>query len=367
MGDSYPTIRAAAVQAAPVFLDREATTTKACALIREAGRGGAQLIAFPEGFIPTHPLWFGFYPATGPVATRMSVELFKNAVEIPGPELALLSAAARDAGAYVVIGVCERLPDRLGTLFNTQIFIGPRGEYLGKHQKLMPTGTERLVHTTGAAETLGVVASDFGPISGLICGENTNPLAVFALTAEGTRIHVMSWPYKFGTGGEMHTRVIGDSQAFAQVSKAYVVSACATVDDGTVAALGISGADAAMLRGPDACGGSAIVSPDLRVIAGPMGTEEGILYADLDLEVCIRMKLRHDFAGHYNRPDVFQLRVAGQSPRLYERGPLGGVPAKSGRSVTGTAAAGPRQAGDVQPGSAAGAGDIGESGGSPRP
>src|SRR5690348_579375 len=117
MGDVYPTVRAAAVQAASVFLDRERSTEKACTLIREAGRRGAQLVAFPEGFIPAHPIWFHFHSATGRVSTRLSVELFKNAVALPGPELDALQAAAREAGAYVVVGVCERIAGTFGTLF----------------------------------------------------------------------------------------------------------------------------------------------------------------------------------------------------------------------------------------------------------
>src|ERR1051326_2493760 len=116
-GDVYPTVRAAAVQAASVFLDRDGSTEKACGLVREAGRNGARLVAFPEGFIPAHPIWFHFHSATGRISTRLSVELFKNAVELPGPELVALQAAARDAGAYVVVGVCERLAGTFGTLF----------------------------------------------------------------------------------------------------------------------------------------------------------------------------------------------------------------------------------------------------------
>jgi hypothetical protein len=144
--DVYPTVRAAAVQAAAVFLDRERTTAKACELIREAGRNGARIIGFPEGFIPAHPVWFRFHPGTGRVATQLSVELFKNAVEIPGPEIDELRRAAAEAEAYVVVGVCEKQPNTIGTLYNSQVFLGPSGEYLGKHQKLMPTVGERLVH-----------------------------------------------------------------------------------------------------------------------------------------------------------------------------------------------------------------------------
>jgi nitrilase len=320
VGDTFPTVRAATVQAASVFLDREGSTEKACALIREAGRNGARLIAFPEGFIPAHPVWFHFHSATGQIATKLSVELFKNSVEIPGNEIDALAAAARDANAYVVVGVCERLPGTFGTLFNTQVFLGPDGAWLGKHQKLMPTVGERLVHMGGYGDTFGTIPTDFGPMSGLICGENSNPLAVFALTAEATRVHVMSWPNHFPTISDpMRSRVQIDSQAFAQMSKAYVVSSCGTVDDAMIEALELSPSDEEFIRNPELTGGSLIVAPDSRVLAGPLGAEEGIAYADLDLEVGIKMKLRHDFAGHYNRPDVFQVRVNTRRPALYGR------------------------------------------------
>ena len=319
MGDEYPTIRAAAVQAASVFLDREATTAKACALIREAGDHGARLIGFPEGYIPAHPVWYHFHPATGQIATTLSVELFKNALEIPGPEIEQLRAAAADARAYVVIGVCEKVPNTFGTLFNSQVFIGPDGELIGKHQKLMPTVGERLVHAGGHGDTLGAFQTDFGPASALICGENSNPLAIFTLTAQYTRAHVMSWPNHFPTFGDpLRNRVMIDSQAFAQMSKAYVISACGTVDDAMIERLQLDTEQAARLRDPDFCGGSVIVAPDSRVIAGPLGPEEEILYADLDLELGVRMKLRHDFAGHYNRPDVFRLQVSTANPNLLE-------------------------------------------------
>lgn len=318
MGDEFPRVRAAAVQAASVFLDRERSTAKACALIREAGRGGADLVAFPEGFIPSHPIWFHFHPGTGRVATQLSVELFKNAVEIPGPEIAELQRAAADAGAYVVVGVCEKLPNTIGTLYNSQVFIGPDGALLGKRQKLMPTVGERLVHTGGHGDSLQAFNTEFGPVSGLICGENSNPLAVFALTAQYTRVHVMSWPNHFpAVGTPMRSRVAIDSQAFAQMSKAFVISACGTVDDDTIARMELSAEDEAVIRNPDFCGGSVIVSPDSRIIAGPMGNEEGILYADLDLEIGIKMKLRHDFAGHYNRPDIFSLRINAATPQMF--------------------------------------------------
>jgi len=318
MGDKYPVVKVAAIQAASVFLDREASTEKACRLIREAGKNGARVIGLPEGFIPAHPVWFHHHAATSAIANKFSVELFKNAVEIPGPEITALGEAARDANAYVVVGVCEKLPDTLGTMFNTQVYFGPDGNVIRKHQKIMPTVGERLVHMGGFGDTFGAFETEFGPMSGLICGENSNPLAVFALTAEGTRIHVMSWPNHFPTSGDpLRNRVTIDAQAFAQMSKAYVISACGTVDEDMIAKLEVGPAAQKFLRDPDSCGGSVIVGPNSRVLAGPMGAEEGILYADCNLEVGVLMKLRHDFAGHYNRPDIFQLQINRSAPQIY--------------------------------------------------
>lgn len=318
MGDKYPVVKVAAAQAASVFLDREGSTEKACRLIREAGRNGARVIGFPEGFIPAHPVWYHHHAATSAVANKLAVALFKNSVEIPGPEIEALCAAARDANAYVVMGVCEKLPRTIGTMFNTQVYLGPDGKILGKHQKIMPTVGERLVHMGGFGDTFGAFQTEFGPMSGLICGENSNPLAIFALTAEGTRIHVMSWPNHFPASADpMRNRVSVDSQAFAQMSKAFVVSACGTVDEDMMRKLEVGPEGDKFLRNPDCCGGSVIVSPGSRIIAGPMGAEEGILYAECNLETGVLAKLRHDFAGHYNRPDIFQLQVNRAAPSIY--------------------------------------------------
>ena len=318
MGDVHAVVKVAAVQAASVFLDRDASTEKACRLIREAGRNGARLIGFPEGFIPAHPVWYHHHSATGALSNRLATELFKNSVEIPGPQVDALCEAARDAGAYVVVGVCEKMPNTFGTMFNSQVYIGPDGTLIGKHQKIMPTVGERLVHTGGFGDTFGAFQTEFGPMSGLICGENSNPLAVFALTAENTRIHVMSWPNHFPTSGDpLRNLVAVDSQAFAQMSKAFVVSACGTVDERMIAMLEPDAEAEKFLRSPDCSGGSVVVAPNSRIIAGPMGAEEGILYAECDLELGIQMKLRHDFAGHYNRPDIFHLHINRAAPQLY--------------------------------------------------
>jgi nitrilase len=319
MGEIYPKIRVAAVQASSVFLNREATVEKACRLIREAGAAGAKVIGFPEGFIPGHPLWYHFHPATTQQSRRLATELFKNSVEIPSPATDALVNAARQAGAYVVMGLCEKRPATFGTMFNSQLFIGPNG-ILGKHQKLVPTVGERLVHTGGRGDTLRAFDTPYGRISGLICGENSNPLAIFALIAEETAIHVASWPNAPSrTALARSERAIVTGRSFALMSKAFVINACGTVSEEMKEVLAYTPDDRTYLANPELSGGSSIIGPDTKVVAGPMGPEEGILYADIDLEDGVRAKIAHDFAGHYNRADLFTLVLNDRVPEIYQR------------------------------------------------
>ncbi|MDP6347958.1 MAG: nitrilase-related carbon-nitrogen hydrolase, partial [Dehalococcoidia bacterium] len=154
-------VRAAVVQAAPVFLDREATIDKACHLIAEAGRSGAQLVVFPETWVPGYPVWANTTSRWNyPPAKKVYARLYNNAVEIPGPSTQALGEAARQAGAFVAIGVNERTPDT-GTLYNTMLFIHRNGTIMGKHQKLMPTFIEKIVHAIGDGSTLQVFPTEY--------------------------------------------------------------------------------------------------------------------------------------------------------------------------------------------------------------
>src|SRR3954447_7117319 len=164
----------AAVQAAPVFLDRAATVEKACSLIAEAGARGARLVAFPEGFIPAYPLWVWFIPAGETLALReLYSELLDQAITIPSEATDRLCAAARDAGVHVAIGINERNSEASGTtLYNSLLWIGDDGRILGCHRKLVPTAGERLVHGQGDGSTLEVYERPIGSLGGLVCWEN---------------------------------------------------------------------------------------------------------------------------------------------------------------------------------------------------
>lgn len=302
MGEAYPRVRLAAVQAAPVFLDREATVEKACRLILEAGAERADFVVFPEAFIPAFPYWYYFYPAGHPVCLHCNRELFKNAVEIPGPAVAQLCAAARRAGCYVVMGLNERRPQHLGTLYNTQVFIDRQGRVVGKHQKLTPTFIERLVHANGDGSTLRVFPSPFGPVGGLICGENGNPLFRFVLAAQGERVHAANWPAYVYRAQLTREDMLLRSRYAAWEGRVFVVAAASVFTAEMEEAMALPSALRQELMGRG--GGSAIFGPRGEVLAGPAGEEETIIYADVELESIIDAKFRQDFTGHYNRFDV---------------------------------------------------------------
>lgn len=299
--------RLAAVQAASVFLDVDATVDKACELIAEAARQGAQIVGFPESFIPGHPIWFRHIVADSLHARRLAVRLFENAVEVPGPHTERLGKAAADAGVYVTIGICERVPGTLGTLYNSVITFNDQGELVGHHRKIMPTGTERLVHAAGSGSSLRVIPTDFGPLGALICGEHTNSFARLTLLLQGERIHMAAWP-PFTVGANTGPASIDiRSRAHAYEGRMYVVNAAGVIDDATLDLLGVASDDDTLIsRG----GHSSIVGPDGMFLAGPIDDEETILCADVDFGEITDKKVIQDLTGHYNRFDLFKLVVS---------------------------------------------------------
>ncbi len=306
MGDTYPKVKVAAIQASPVFLNREATVEKSCNLISDAGSRGARIVVFPENFIPTHPVWFNFERSEETM--NYYRELFKNSVVIPSDGTNRLCAAAKEADTYVVMGLTEKAPGTLGTLYNTQLFIDRKGQIMGKHRKIMPTFTERLVHTGGDGSTFGVFDTDYGKIGGLICGENSNALARFTLLARGERIHATSWP-PFVTKWQLSAKYLMELRLknHASEGRVFVISSCMFFSDEMVEALCDTEEKKAMVH--ERGGGSSIIGPDGRYIAGPLENEEGIVLGELDIERIIGSKMVQDVVGHYNRFDIFKLMV----------------------------------------------------------
>ena len=304
----YPCFRAAAIQAAPVYLDTEATVAQACDLIAEAGRGGARLVVFPEVFVPGYPYWnWTMTPIAG---SPWFERLFKAAIDIPGPEVTTLAKAARDAGAFVVIGVNERDPYSMGTLYNSLVFLSDTGEVLGVHRKLVPTWAEKLTWAGGDGNSLRVYETSIGRLGGLACGENTNTLARFALLAQGENIHTANYialptaPADYDMVEAIKVRAMAHSFE----GKVFTIVACSAISPQIIDAVAHDQQSRSMLERPHSAV-SCIVGPDGRLIGDALIDDEGIVYADIDLNRCIQPKQMHDIIGHYNRFDVFTLHV----------------------------------------------------------
>ena len=293
MPDDFPKFTAAAVQAAPEFMDREATVQKACHLIAEAAKNGASLIVFPETWVPTYPFWDMGRPDAW-------LQLYQNSVEVPSPATKKIGAAAKKAKAYVVLGINERDAKTQGSLYNSLLYFGPDGKLLGVHRKLMPSVSERMVWGMGDGSGLHIFDTSLGRLGGLICWEHEMTLVKYAMYARGEQVHASVWPawtfqrdhIQFGT------------RQYAYEGKSFVVVSC-----------GVLNADAVPKRwrranagtGRVADGGSAIIAPDGSYVAEPVYNDETIVYGEIDLRNVALAKREIDVAGHYSRPDVVQL------------------------------------------------------------
>ncbi|KAH8682784.1 nitrilase/cyanide hydratase and apolipo protein N-acyltransferase [Tricladium varicosporioides] len=299
-------IKLAAVESAPAFLNKSATTEKVCCLILEAGSNGADVIGFPEGFIPGHPGWVEILPLSVEPAPSLFLELFKQAVEVPGAETKAIGAACKEANIYAVVGINERRPNTTGTLFNTQLFFGRDGTLLHKHQKYVPTVGERLIHALGETGSKASVATDFGSLSSLICGENGNPLAQYSLSLDYPVVHVASWPPHFCPGSDVQDAALVTTRSLATSLMCYIINSIAIVGDDVIEKYGVNNAATRFLREEQKKRGATIIAPGGIILAGPFeGDKEGILYAEVNTDDLIRGKYALDYAGHYNRPEIF--------------------------------------------------------------
>jgi nitrilase len=305
MTEQMKTVKAAVVQTSPVFLNREETVKKACALIEEAGSNGADLVVFPEAFISGYPDWVWVIPnSRGAELNELYTELVNNSVSVPDESTKALCDAAKKANVYAAIGINERNTGASGgSLFNSLLFIDNEGNIAGVHRKLIPTGGERTVWAQGDGSTLLVFDTSIGKIGGLICWENYMPLARQAMYELGTQILLsLTW--------DKSDNWLASLRHVAREGGVFVISSCSAVrmddlpDRFSFKKLYPEGRE---WINP---GNSCVINPNGDYIAGPLNSKQEILYADLDLSEIIPAKRMFDAAGHYSRPDVFNFSVS---------------------------------------------------------
>jgi len=365
-----PILRVAACHASPIFLSARATTEKCLTLIEAAAaRGKANLVVFPESFIPAFPVWSSLRPPTE--THNLFKRMAKESVYIDGEEVTAIRSAAKQMNVMISIGISEKVRYSTATLFNSNVLIGSNGDVLVHHRKLMPTFFEKLTWSPGDGHGLRVAETEFGKIGGLICGENTNPLARYALMAQGEQVHISTWPAAWPT------RVVGESTTIPSATTAEPLKSIEVKSTGQPSASKGTNYDnvaANRMRAAAHCfeakcfgvmTSGFLDSPAIQEIAhgasdpqlitralersprgatmflDPTGTllpgftmdvdgemrrteflqnEEDVLYADLDMDDCVEGKQYHDVVGGYQRLDIFQLKVdrTRRSPAIFE-------------------------------------------------
>ncbi|MHB1126806.1 MAG: carbon-nitrogen hydrolase family protein [Bacillota bacterium] len=309
---------AAAVQAAPVFMDKQATVEKCCSLIKEAASQGAKLVVFPETFIPTFPYWSPDFAERSGYWVHSWVEYQRNSVVIPSTDTDLIARAAREAGAYVVVGVSELDARWQGTLYNTAVFFDPSGGIMGKHRKLIPTYHERLYWGQGDGSHLKVFDTELGKLGGLICYEHRMTLPKYALFTKGEQIHCALWPgWPAASDFDVREYIDVASRALALEGQTFVVLSSSFITKEMIP-------DSFHFKNKTrwgSCGGSGIISPLGGYLAGPVYDQETIVYADIDLRLISMAKAIFDAMGHYSRWDVININL--NESELQPTGPIG--------------------------------------------
>lgn len=315
-------VKVAVAQASPVFMDKQKTVEKACKFIKEAGSNGAELVVFPEAFIPTYPAYYTVGYETEPHEwTDFMIALQDNSIQIPSEDTEILAEAAKDSGTYVVIG-CNELDGRTGsrTVYNTLLYIDRSGSILGKHRKVMPTYNERTYWGMGDGSDLQVYETEIGRISGLICWENHMTLIRAFLVNRGEDFHIAVWPgnWKRGTdklldadtspGGSLcNLQSLIRVHAFEAGS--FVLSACGHLTSEDFPEKWHFIRDGDHINYDWAVGGSSIVNPAGRFLMEPNFEKDAILYSECYANQIKAVKAVFDSLGHYSRWDIAQLLI----------------------------------------------------------
>jgi nitrilase len=307
-------VEVAIVQAGPVYLNLAQSMEKAISLIKEAAGLGVKLIAFGETWLPGYPAWLDYCPGAAlwdnPSTKAVFARLRQNSVVVPGPQTETLSQLAKELGVVIVMGINERVETGLGngTLYNTLLTFGTDGQLLNHHRKLVPTYTERLVWGGGDGFGLKAVETSLGRVGSLVCWEHWMPLTRQTLHHGGEQIHVAAWP------GVREILQIA-SRHYAFEGRCFVLAAGLVM---TAKELPTEfELPTELAQAPDTLllsGGSAIIGPDGRYIAGPVFDEETILTAKIDLTEIEQERMTLDTTGHYYRPDVFEFKVNHHRP-----------------------------------------------------
>lgn len=298
--------RIAIIQEAPCVLDKLGSIAKAVGLINSASDQGAELIVFPEAFIPGYPAWIWRLRPGGDWGTceELHARLLRNSVDLSTDDLKPLQEAARQNGVTIVCGINERdNANSQSTLYNSLVTIDTQGMIVNHHRKLMPTNPERMVWGLGDGYGLNVIDTPVGRIGSLVCWENYMPLARYALYSQGVEIYIAP-TYDSGDAW------IGSMQHIAREGKCWVLSCGVALErhdlpDDFPNTDQLYPIDEKWINPGD----SVVISPSGEIVSGPLSKEKGIFIVDIEVEKAATSKRALDVAGHYSRPDVFELHV----------------------------------------------------------
>ncbi len=315
----YPRFKAAACHAASVFLNTPKTVDKLCDWIAEAARNGASLVVFPESFVAGFPVWAA---VQSPILSHDFFKLLASqATRLESPAMSKIQMTAKSHGVLVSVGFTEGTETSVGCLWNSNVLIGSDGAILNHHRKLMPTFYEKLVWASGDGRGLRVVETEVGRLGMLICGENTNPLARYALMAQGEQVHMSSYPPVWPTrpvtekgGYDLRRAIEIRAGAHAFEAKVFNIVASGAIDLSMRDALASLDKQAMETIEKSPRPVSMVLDPTGAIVSDVLSENEGIVYADIDVAECVEPKQFHDVVGYYNRYDIFDLSID-RSPR----------------------------------------------------